>query len=142
MGGGGGRTFRGDGGAEAKGRHSCHHRGVCAADAGHEPSSRMTVRREQGGPRVRVHHCMWSASGILLGIPMVLGCSTHLEWLAKLLALLLLRTYEGCAHMLCYNTAVQVFGLTRSVRCHSWMDRLAKYVLALSVVRVLAAGSA
>ena len=107
-------------------------------DAGHEPSSRMTMRREPGGGGgglglVFVTVCDWRHA-FSWGIPVVLGCNTHLEWLANLLALLLVRTYQGCVHMPCDNTPVQLCGVTGWVKCHSRMDRLAKYMVALSVV--------
>ena len=54
----------------------------------------------------------------------------HLEWLAKMLALFLLCDYQGQVYMLYDNRAVQLCGLT-CVKCHFWLDRLAKYVLAL-----------
>ena len=53
------------------------------------------ARAGGGGASVNVRRGVWSARDLFLGVVVVVGRSTHPEWLTKLLALLLLRDYEG-----------------------------------------------
>ena len=82
------------------------------SDAGREPSLHPE-RREQGGVGlVFVTECCRRRT-VPWGIPVVMGYNTHLEWVTKILALLLLHDYAGQFYMSCDNTTVHLCELTR-----------------------------
>ena len=59
--------------------------------------------------------------------------SSALEWLAKLLAMLLLQHCRGELYMFCDNASVQVSAHSTIVTTQSWVDRLARKLLQLPV---------
>ena len=59
--------------------------------------------------------------------------SSALEWLAKLLAMLLLQHCRGELYMFCDNASLQVSAHSTIVTTQSWVDRLARKVLQLPV---------
>ena len=56
-----------------------------------------------------------------------------LEWLAKLIAMLILQHYRGELYMFYDDTSVQMCAYGSIVTTHSWVDRLARKVLQLPV---------
>ena len=67
------------------------------------------------------------------GVVAVAVSSSELEWMAKLLAMLVLQHYRGELYMFCDNASVQVCAHGTIVTTHSWVDRLARKVLQLPV---------
>ena len=59
--------------------------------------------------------------------------SSALEWLAKILALLLLKQCRGELYLFCDNASVQVSVHRTVLHSQSWVDRLARHVLQLPV---------
>ena len=65
----------------------------------------------------------------------VAGCSsTHMEWLAKLSALCLLRGFEGTIHFFCDNASSHLCNFSRVVRVPGWIDRFSRFVLSLPIL--------
>ena len=70
---------------------------------------------------------------VWFGFRSLAASSSLLEWLAKLLALYMLRQYRGRVYILCDNASVHVSVRESAPLCQCWIDRFAKVVLQLSV---------
>lgn len=75
---------------------------------------------------LRSHHLRW-------GLSTVCASSTHIEWLARLCVLFLLKDFPGTIVLFCDNAAVQFKCFTQRVRCAGWLDFFARHVLQLPV---------
>ena len=70
---------------------------------------------------------------ISFGVVAAAVSSSALEWLAKLIAMLILQHYRGELYMFCDNASMQVCAHGSIVTTHSWVDQLARKVLHIPV---------
>jgi hypothetical protein len=87
----------------------------------------------RGGIGIHISNGFQLCQEISWGVSAIAASSTTLEWLGKLAAVWLLRTFAGQVILLCDNAAVQICGFTQWVRTVPWLDRWAKQVLMLPI---------
>ena len=100
-------------------------------DAGHDPPVTL-LGAERGGLGIVIASSEFMQI-ISFGMSLTAGSSSPLEWLAKLMGMLLLEQYTGYGVLLCDNASVHIGGHYAIIQTHSSIDRLARFVLQLDV---------